>query len=157
MSYALSLVGSRSVAEEVMQETFLRVYRTRENYAPEAKFTTWLWTIARNCSLDYLRKKKEVALDPEMELSPLDEHDGNTESPEAERLLIEQATRVAIEDCLKGLSDSQRQAISLRTFSDLSYDEIGESLMLSLSSVKSLIFRAKAGLVECLKGKGYGK
>lgn len=155
MSYAFRFVGRKNVAEEITQEVFLSVYRARENYARQAKFTTWLWTIARNACIDFLRKKGEIQLDNE-DLPPLDELTGDSFTPEAEAAMMRQADRAAIEKCLGGLSQSQRESISLRTFSDLSYEEIGETLHLSLASVKSLIFRAKQSLLSCLKECGYG-
>ena len=151
MSYVFGLVSQRHVAEEITQEVFLRAYRARETYRADARFSTWLWTIARNSAYDHLRKKKEVLLiaDPD---------DGDTEldrlaSPmsDAESQLMEHVDRVRLERCMAGLSDPQRDALTLRTVSELSYEEIAESLGTSLASVKSLIFRAKRALLDCIK------
>lgn len=155
LSYLVQLTGSRAVAEELAQEVFLRVFRHRESYTVESKFTTWLWTIARNAAFDHLKKKRELSLVGDESLIPLDET--SFESPEAERLVLLKATREAIVKCLGNLTTPQRDAISLRTFSELSYEEIGSTLGQSVPAVKSLIHRAKAGLVDCLKGSGYGR
>ena len=151
MSYVCGLIAQRHIAEEITQEVFLRAYRARDTYRPEAKFSTWLWTIARNTAYDHLRKKKELYLvaDPEDGETALD----RLESPmsDAETQLMEQVDRVRLERCMAGLSDPQRDALTLRTVSELPYEEIAETLGTSLSSVKSLIFRAKRALLECIQ------
>jgi RNA polymerase sigma-70 factor (ECF subfamily) len=155
MSFLIQMVRQKSVAEELTQEVFLRVYRSRAAYDRQAKFSTWIWTIARNLAYDSLRKKREVLLDPDPEggTSAID----NLESPlsSAEEQLIEQAAQSKLEHCLQKLAESQREALVLRTFSDNSYEDIADTMQTTLSSVKSLIHRAKESLLKCL-GKGAG-
>jgi RNA polymerase sigma-70 factor, ECF subfamily len=156
MSYAFHIVRNQAVAEEVTQETFLRVYRARESYTSEAKFSTWLWTIARNVALDHLRKKKELPLDEnhaETLAGPLTES-GALDT--AEQQLIDRATRAELESALAGLPDAQREALTLRTFSELSYEAIAEMMKVPVSTVKNLIHRAKNSLMKKLKGKEEG-
>jgi len=155
MSYLYHMTGSRAVAEEIAQEVFLRVFRYRERYTVSAKFTTWLWTIARNAALDHLRKRSEEPFGADELLFPFDER--SVDDPEAERLAIEKSTREAIAKCLGQLTLPQREAISLRIFSEMSYEEVAGMLKLSPSSVKSLIHRARIALTDCLKGRGYGR
>jgi RNA polymerase sigma-70 factor (ECF subfamily) len=150
-SYVHSLVKIPAVADEIAQEVFLRVYRSRDRYTADAKFSTWLWTIARNLSFDFLRKKTEVLWDEESHAA----HEPTSADPDAEALLVERATRQGIEHCLEELSLAQRQTVALRTHAELSYEEIAETLQVSLAAVKNHLHRAKAHLVECLKQGGH--
>lgn len=152
MSYLYPLVQNQASAEELTQETFLRVYRARESYEPKAKFSTWLWTIAHNAAMDHLRKRAET---PASESA-----DGESpslidqlESPltDAESALVEQAERARVEHCMGELTLPQREALMLRTVSELSYDEIATTMSSTLASVKSLINRAKQSLVDCIR------
>ncbi len=152
-SYLYAIVHDRQVAEELTQETFLRVFRSRGEYSHGAKFTTWLWTIARNGAIDHLRKKKELLSD-DIEENTMGDPRG-TEPSDAETLLVEKVNQAALEDCLKGLPDSQREAMALRIFSEFSYEEISEATRASVPAVKSVLHRARIGLVNCLKSKTY--
>ncbi len=155
MSYLVRFLPERERAEEVCQEVFLRAYRTRETYAATARVSTWLWTIAHNAAIDELRRKKEtlVARDTDEEdgaaLDPIAQLE--SELPSAEEALIERAREQGLERCLGRLPDGQRNALLLRTHSELAYEEIAETLRLSLAAVKTAIHRAKQGLIECLR------
>jgi RNA polymerase sigma-70 factor, ECF subfamily len=150
-SYLVTLTRKRSVAEELTQETFMRVFAHRSTYQPSSKFTSWLWTIARHLAYDHFKKKTELLLapDPETNESPIDA----LESPltDAETLLIQKSAQAHVDKCLDGLTPQQREAFVLRSITDLSYDEISEKMSSSLSSVKSLLHRAKDVLLTCLK------
>jgi len=150
-SYLYSIVHDRQVAEELAQETFLRVFRSRNEYSRGAKFSTWLWTIARNGAIDHLRKKKEQLSDAMEEFSGGDLQD--VEPTDAETLLVEKANQEQLEACLKGLPESQREAMALRIFSELSYEEISESVKATVAAVKSVLHRARTALVNCLQAK----
>lgn len=154
LSYAYHLLGQTALAEEVTQETFIRVYKHASTYEAKAKFTTWLWTISRNLCLDHLRKKKEHHFenDEEMDAETFATLDSPLEKREMD--LIQQSEEKRLQHCLQELTPSQREALTLRTFSELSYEEIAKTLSTSLASVKSLIFRAKNALVECVKKGG---
>ena len=147
MSYVFNQIRDRSQAEDLTQEVFLKVYRNRINYEPKAKFSTWLWTIARNTCIDYFRKGTSVET-PFSDPADLD----HVESPisDAQYQLIEHADRARFEECLTELTDTQREAILLRTMSELSYDEISTLMKLTLSTIKSHLFRAKTSLLDCL-------
>jgi RNA polymerase sigma-70 factor, ECF subfamily len=169
MTYVHSWVQSRTVAEEITQEVFLRAYRHRDTYEPRASRSTWLWAIARNACLDYLRKKKEVSLD---EGTADDESSGfsggfsggtsglrveDIESPvsTAEAALIDNAKQKAVDECMNELSATQREVLVLRTVSEMAYEEIAEAVNASLASVKSLLFRAKQRLLDCIRRGGH--
>lgn len=158
MSYLVTLVRDRNLAEELTQETFLKAYRARETYEPKAKVSTWLWTIAKNSAFDHLAKKKEKPI------SAYENEEGETSSlldtlesplPHAEAALIDELDRRAVEECMAELSTQDRQIVGLRIFSDLSYEEIAERFQLPLGSVKTKLFRAKAKLTECFRRGGH--
>lgn len=150
-NFLLGMVAREALAEELAHEVFLRVYRARESYEPSARFTTWLWTLARNAALDELRKKGELlqkhAEDdvPSATLLP-DPDDG----PEAK--LLEQARRDQVERCLTALPARQREAVMLRSAGENSYEEIAQVLGESVANVKNLLHRAKQALAKCLAG-----
>ncbi len=157
-SYLYSLTHDRQTAEDLTQETFLRVFRNRMHYTREARFTTWLWTIARHAAIDYLRKKKEKLLGEELdnvEESTMGDSRG-FEPNDAETLLVQKSDQMALQDCLGTLPESQREALALRIFSELAYEEISLAMKSSLPAVKSVIHRGRLALVDCLKRKSYG-
>jgi RNA polymerase sigma-70 factor (ECF subfamily) len=154
MSYVSQMVRNRAAAEELTQEVFLKVYRNRANYEAQAKVTSWLWTIARNQALDFLRKKGEQLVEDEATLDRAAESTV-TATPDAEQLLIDQSTRAGIEKCLDELPLKQKEAVSLRLFSELAYEEIAESLAVSVAATKSLLHRAKEHLIACLRRGGH--
>lgn len=139
------------VAEEIMQETFLRVFRHRARFEPTGSVSSWIFQIARNLSLDHLRKKKEVLA------SPADEERGDAiseiadDQDTADAQLIEHMDSQRLERALASLSAQQREALALRTFSEWSYEEIAREMELSLGALKSVLHRAKQELVRKLR------
>jgi RNA polymerase sigma-70 factor (ECF subfamily) len=136
-------------AEDMLQDTFIKAYRARESYEPKARFSTWIWTIARNVAFDNWKKHKEVLeFDGEenSEISSIAD-----EALSAESILVEQADRVRIDRCIESLPRAQKEALLLRTFAEFSYEEIAIELSESLGNVKTLIYRAKEGLTQCLR------
>ena len=153
MTYAFSLVRNLSLAEELTQETFLKIYRVRDSYQPSARFSTWLWTIAHHACMDQLRKGKETHfVDPGEDGPGIRLEDLESPVTDAEAQLLKHSETKRVEHCISCLGSSQREALILRTVSEMSYEEISQVMDVSLSSVKSLIFRAKNALMECLKG-----
>ena len=155
--FAASFVGSAARADELAQDVFLQVYRTRDRYEPRAKFSTWLYTIAHNLCLNEVRRhdyKTRVDLaaasDDDPPWDPGDPQASEGESYSAQREL---EGRVA--DLVAELPEAQRTALVLSRVQELRYLEIGEILNCSEQAVKSLIFRAtqrlKAGLKDYLE------
>ena len=140
-----------SVAEEITQETFLRVFRHRDHFEPTGSVSSWIFQIARNLSLDHLRKKKELLAPPsdEQNSSPLEAAVDARELADAQ--LIARADSQQVERALSRLSEQQRQALALRTFSEWSYEEIAREMGLGLGALKSVLHRAKQELVRKLK------
>lgn len=159
MSFAYTFFEERHRAEDVVQDVFLRAYRARETWEPSARVSTWLWTIARNTSIDYLRRggREDLAdrLGNEASESSVDHRVDWTERlesplPDAEAQLLENAERARFEECLSKLAPKQREILMLRTQGELSYEEIARVAEASLQAVKSILFRAKQSLMNCL-------
>ena len=147
------MLGSNSDVEDITQQVFIRVWKSAGRYVARAKFTTWLLKITRNLVFNEMRRTKRhphlpVQIDPEAEELPL--KDETTETPDA--TLLQAELQQAIESAIMQLPETQRMALVLRRYEDLSYDEIAEVLELSLPAVKSLLFRARTELRERLKG-----
>ena len=146
------MLGSNAEVEDVAQQVFVRVWKSAKRYEPRAKFTTWLLKITRNLVFNEMRRRKRHALTPlqsepdgeEMQLK--DEH-GVT--PDAS--LLEGELQRAIESAIGELPESQRMAVVLRRYEELSYEEIATVLDQSVPAVKSLLFRARTELRERLK------
>ncbi|TWT55193.1 ECF RNA polymerase sigma-E factor [Rubripirellula amarantea] len=148
----------RDLAEDLAQETFLRVFRARKSYEAGAKFSTWLFTIAGNVARNSARslgRRKEVS---EVDAS------GNTSSPQllaataldASGLmpgrLVEGDERAEIvRAAVETLSERQRMALMLSRFENMSYQEIADSMELTTKAVKSLLSRARVNLKEKLE------
>ena len=146
------MLGSNSEVEDIAQQVFVRVWRSAARYQPRAKFTTWLLKITRNLVFNEMRRTKRHAHvttqpDPAAEEIPLKDESG--QSP-AESLL-EHELQGAIEAAIGELPDTQRMAVVLRRYEELSYEEIAEVLDLSVPAVKSLLFRARSELRARLK------
>jgi RNA polymerase sigma-70 factor (ECF subfamily) len=146
------MLGNNSDVEDVAQQVFVRVWKSAKRYQPRAKFTTWLLKITRNLVFNELRRRKRHALNPlqseeggeEMQLK--DEH---VQTPDAS--LLEAELQGAIESAIGQLPDSQRMAVILRRYEELSYDQIADVLDQSVPAVKSLLFRARTELRARLK------
>ena len=155
VSFMYRMARNQAVAEELAQEVFLRVYRSRSTYAAEAKFTTWLYRIATNLAVNYSRDTRPERAgarsldepDPETGMLP-DSADGQ---PTVEQEMVRRERLAAIRRKLQALPERQRLAVVMHKYQELDYREIGEILKLSESATKSLLFRAYETLREQLK------
>jgi RNA polymerase sigma-70 factor (ECF subfamily) len=152
------LVGSRDQAEDLAQEVFLRVYRSRKSYVPGAKFSTWLFTIANNVAANARRsrsRRREVSLTvsdsgaaPAHGLEQLAQAaSGLMPARQLDKAEMRDVVRLAVE----GLNERQRMAVLLSKFEDLSYADIAEAMEMSQEAVKSLLSRARLNLKEVLE------
>jgi len=144
---AARMLGSNSDVEDIAQQVFIRVWKSARRYVPRAKFTTWLLKITRNLVFNELRRSKRRAQvplqsDPGAEEIPL--KDETNPAPDAS--LLEEELQRAIEEAIMQLPESQRMALVLRRYDQLSYEEIAEVLDLSVPAVKSVLFRARTEL-----------
>ena len=138
------MVQNQAVAEELAQEVFLRVYRSRGTYEPTARFTTWLFRIATHLALNALRDGKnqraEARLDADTpETTARQVCDGR---PSVEQVMVHKSRLEEIRQAVAALPDKQRAAVLMHKYEDLEYSQIARVLNCSESAVKSLLFRA---------------
>ena len=154
--FLFRMVNNQAIAEELAQEVFLRVYRARESYRAEARFTTWLYRIATNLAVNYARDTKNERTaqtvyldqpDPETGTSP----DLADDEPSAEERLLRDERMAAIRLHVMALPERQRMAVLMHKYQGMDYRQIGDVLKLSESATKSLLFRAYQTLREKLK------
>jgi RNA polymerase sigma-70 factor, ECF subfamily len=156
INFMFRMVHNQAVAEELAQEVFLRVYRSRQTYRAEAKFTTWLYRIATNLGVNYARDTKHERAAQNVYLDAPDEETGttpdvaDTTASVEERLVRDERMR-AIRQHVMALPERQRNAVLMHKYQGLDYKQIGEVLKLSESATKSLLFRAYQTLRERLK------
>src|SRR5438034_4290157 len=155
------LLGRAEGAEDLAQEVFLRVFRTRKRYHPQAKFSTWLFTIANNLALNALRsrqRKPTVPLPPQ-EPGPLGPRPAERlvadVAPPPGHRLAQQELAAVIREALAGLNERQRMAVVLNKYEDMNYAEIAEVMGLTTDAVKSLLTRARNNLRCVLKSYVY--
>jgi RNA polymerase sigma-70 factor, ECF subfamily len=142
------MVQNDAVAEELAQEVFLRVYKSRQSYQPSAKFTTWLFRIATHLALNWIRdrrnEKSQTSLDKETA-------DGATRQvPDrrrtAEQELLYEAKLREVRQAISSLPAKQRAAVMMHKYEELEYGQIAGVIGCSESAVKSLLFRAYEAL-----------
>jgi RNA polymerase sigma-70 factor, ECF subfamily len=151
------LVGNRDEAEDLCQEVFLRIYRARKGYRPRAKFSTWLFTIANNLALNYLRSKGRnpsvpigrSSNDSKAVVSVAQQLAGREGTPSTEMRQAELSE--VVRDALAVLNEDQKLAVLLNKFEEMSYAEIADVMGRSPAAVKSLLARARNQLREQLE------
>ncbi len=138
------MIQNQAVAEELAQETFLRVYRSRESYEPTAKFTTWLFRIATHLALNWLRDHKnsrsEVAMDEPADGFPTMQLAHGEAS--VEQKLVKESKAAEVRRAIGSLPQKQRGAVLMHKYQEMEYRQIAKALKCSESAVKSLLFRA---------------
>lgn len=147
------MLGNANEAEDIAQQVFLRLWKSRSRYKPSAKFTTFLYTITRNLVFNESRRRsrrKETSLDQHKEDYELELPANPNQQPDNEQLNAE--LRGAIDSAIEALPEKQRLAVILRRYQNLPYEEIGEVLDLTVPAVKSQLFRARGTLREALAG-----
>ena len=161
INFILRFVNERHVAEDIFQDTFVRVVRTLGEFRPEASLSTWIYTIARNLSLDFLKAKrrhKETPLD-----SAASEEGGKViyfkdvlrsggAEPEGRAEATEEERRVA--SALRDLTPAKREALVLRMYAGLPYSEIAKIVRSPVGTVKFRIHEALQDLSRKLGGAG---
>src|SRR5262245_38402424 len=154
-SYVYRMVGDYDAALDLTQDVFIKVYNSLARYRPEFKFSTWIYKIAHNAAIDYLRRYavREQALADESE------RERGTVSIASRRLTPEQESeqeerRSEIESVVHALPGPYRELIVLRHSHDLSYDEIAEVTGLPLGTVKNRLFRAREAMRDLLERRG---
>jgi len=149
--------GSRELAEDLCQEVFLRVFRSRQQYQPSGRFSTWLFTIAHRVASNgrrTLARRREVAVPGRHRTTSsvigLDQL-AVASSGELPSRVVDRCERAeAVRQAVAGLHDRQRMAVLLAKFEHMSYEEIGIAMHLSVPAVKSLLVRARESLRQSL-------
>jgi RNA polymerase sigma-70 factor (ECF subfamily) len=155
-NFVYRFYGNYDLAQELTQETFLRCYQFLKSYDPKRKFSTWLYTVAKNLCIDELKKQRTA------QEIPLDDHMTSVDAKSAEGALERNAQVQCIRreedfrliEALQELPAAPRTVLLLHYFQGLSYQEIGEALSLPVSTVKIRIFRAKKALLVKWKELG---
>ena len=158
VSFMYRMARNSAAAEDLAQEVFLRVYRSRESYEASAKFTTWLYRIATNLAVNHARDTRHER--PEVSVS-LDETAGDDSSgatlqlPDgsltAEQVMVQRERLQAIRSKVEALPEQQRLAVIMHKYQQMDYKEIAAVLKKSESATKSLLFRAYETLRDQLK------
>ena len=156
VSFMYRMAHNSAVAEDLAQEVFLRVYRSRANYEATAKFTTWLYRIATNLGMNHTRDTRHERPENTVSLDEPDDDTGRTPdvadgTPTAEEKILRRERLAAIRQRVDALPERQRLAVLMHKFQQMDYRQIAEVLKLSESATKSLLFRAYETLREQLK------
>jgi RNA polymerase sigma-70 factor (ECF subfamily) len=162
VGFMYRLCHNPSTAEELAQEVFLRVYRSRTSYEPSAKFTTWLYRIATNLAVNHARDTRHERPENTLRLDERDQDTGNTpdladDSLSAEEQILKRERLAAIRSKVNALPERQRLAVIMHKYQQMDYREIAGVLKLSESATKSLLYRAYESLREQLKEFVSGK
>jgi len=154
-NFVYRFVGERETAEDIVQDTFLRAFRKREEYRAIANFSTWLFTIAGNLAKSELRRRKRWRL---FSLHWDDESDTGFELPDEsyrpDTMAESTIADVQIQQAIQTLPENYRQVILLRDVQGLSYQEISEIVSCPVGTVKSRVNRARLKLQQKLKNEG---
>jgi RNA polymerase sigma-70 factor (ECF subfamily) len=149
-------VHNRQDAEDIAQDVFIEVYRSIERFRKQSKLSTWLYRIAVNKSLNYIRDNKkntwfqslDILFNDNTNTKVLEPEDSKNNMPD--KITENKETGSYIFEAINALPENQQIAFTLSKYEDLSYKEIADVMKLSLSSVESLIFRAKKNLQKKL-------
>lgn len=155
LNFVTRTLRDETEAEDIAQHTFVQVWRSAHRYQVTARFTTWLFTIARNLCLNEIRRRSRHPADS------LEESEESSDTParqyadvkslQASELLKGAELVQKVDEAIRDLPETQRSALMLCREEELSYEEIGRILGTSLSATKSLIFRARETLKQRLK------
>lgn len=137
--------GSESDADDLLQETFIKVYLHLDRYNPVYTFGQWAYTIARNTFIDFVRRRQEDLSIDERFSAPA------STAPTPEESVIRLQQRAQIEHYLSSLTPRYRQLITMRFFEEYSYEEIAEKLALPMGTVKTQIHRAREKMCELIR------
>jgi RNA polymerase sigma-70 factor (ECF subfamily) len=156
VSFMYRMARNTAAAEDLAQEVFLRVYRSRATYEASAKFTTWLYRIATNLAVNHARDTRHERPEVTVSLDEPDEETGTTldvadSTVSAEEALVRRERMAAIRGKVEALPERQRLAVIMHKYQQMDYKQIADVLKLSESATKSLLFRAYETLREQLR------
>ena len=147
------MIKEKELVEDLVQEVFMKAFKNLPSYSNEFAFSTWLYRIATNHTIDYLRKKKLQTLSIN---DPYKTRDGEfeiqlpDETYATDKEVIRKERKQIVQEAIEGLPEKYRAVIQLRHMDELTYDEISDELDLPLGTVKAHIFRARELLYKAL-------
>ena len=155
LNFCFRILGNPHDAEEITQEVFIQVHQSAERYQPLAKFSTWLYTIARNLCLNRLRSRKQEGIEKPYETGegeewPRPQERVRSERPTPEQDLEQKEVAEIVRQAILQLPESLRVPLILRRYQDLSYGEIAEITGVSVTAIKLRLHRAKLSLARQL-------
>ncbi len=143
--FLFRMVQEQPVAEELAQEVFLRIYKSRQSYEPTARFTTWMFRIATHLALNWLRDEKNARAQERLDEDrggDLPAREVADRKPSIEQRMVYHARLQEIRDAIGKLPEKQRAAVLMHKYEEMEYAQIAGVLGCSESAVKSLLFRA---------------
>ena len=152
-----SVVGNTEDTLDLSQETFLKAYKSLGSFKGDSEFSTWLYRIAKNTALDFIRKRKQAAVSIDSsgeEGEGFDIPDDNTNSS-PEKMVLENEKKQLLYNAISKLSDEHREIIILRDINGYSYEDVAEKLGIETGTVKSRLFRAREALRKILLKENY--
>lgn len=144
VNYLSRMVTNRAIAEELAQDVFVRIYRSRQTYEPTAKFSTWLYRITTNVALNHFRDEKRSQNDVSLDVEDA-AHARRTaldQAPLIEDRMVKDVVRAQIRRAVRALPAKQRAAIIMHKYEEMDYVQIAKVLGCTPSAVKALMFRA---------------
>ncbi len=156
-AFAFRFLGNTADAEDAAQEVFIKVYNAAGKYSVKAKFTTWLFTITRNTCLNFLDKQARRGRVVSLDEKPEDQEDSpglqvaDTRDLPPGELILKNEQAAVVKQALDALPETQKTAVLLCRYDNLSYEAVAEVMNCSVKAVKSLLHRAKLSLKEKLK------
>jgi RNA polymerase sigma-70 factor (ECF subfamily) len=157
VSFMYRMARNSAAAEDLAQEVFLRVYRSRQSYEASAKFTTWLYRIATNLAVNHARDTRHERPEVSVSLDETNDDSSTTTlqlpdgSLTAEQVMVQRERLLAIRSKVEALPEQQKLAVIMHKYQQMDYKQIAEVLKKSESATKSLLFRAYETLREQLK------
>ena len=153
MNFVYRFTGDDDLSKDIVQETFIKVFKNRLQYKAEYKFSTWIYTIAGNLAKSELARKKQKN---QVSLSVYDNDDRKIEIPDPgaspEKIVDMEMKEKLIQEALLKIPELYREAVILRDIQELSYDEIAVMMTTTVGTVKSRINRGRGLLQELLQG-----
>ena len=144
VQYLARMVQNRAIAEELAQDVFIRVYKSRQKYEPTARFSTWLYRITTNVALNHFRDEKRSQHNVSLDMQDSDQlrREARDHAPLVEQKLLNEVAAEQIRRAVRSLPAKQRAAVIMHKYDEMDYAEIAGVLGCTPSAVKALMFRA---------------
>jgi RNA polymerase sigma factor (sigma-70 family) len=155
----LKMVNNRNDAEDLTLEAFGKAFKNLHQYSPTYAFSTWLFKIASNNCIDFLRRKKGSYIAIENNIDPVENNEAarlKSKDPDPEEKLIRQQKAIILHHIVRRLKPRYRILVELRYFREFSYEEIASELTLPLGTVKAQLFRAREMLFKLIENTDMG-